>query len=96
MKSKCEYCDAGDIPTVLDRNGVKPSISGEQGELKHAHDIHFWPCGNKIKSCDEYLEWMTKCEKLVDLDPEPASPEGKELAVIVAIIQGYENLTGKK
>lgn len=42
--SDCEWCDKGDKPKVLDKDGVLSFISGESGTLCHAYKEYWWAC----------------------------------------------------
>lgn len=44
--SKCKWCDAGDVPHVLDEDGVLSSLSGKPGVLSHSYDVYWWRCRN--------------------------------------------------
>jgi hypothetical protein len=44
---RCPDCARGDKPMLLDRDGVKCSISGNEGTWCHAYDINWWPCTDK-------------------------------------------------
>lgn len=50
----CRWCDAGDEPTVLDRDGVSSSISGQPGVWAHAYEDSWWPC--QRKAAEEHAE----------------------------------------
>lgn len=43
----CSWCAKGDIPELLDDDGVKSSISGNPGVLSHAYDDAWWHCPTK-------------------------------------------------
>lgn len=43
---ECTYCQEGDVPQLLDRDGVLSLLSGEQGTWCHSYDIYWWPCKN--------------------------------------------------
>jgi hypothetical protein len=43
----CRWCDSGDKPKVVDKNGVLCSVSGEAPDMiAHASDIYWWRCRN--------------------------------------------------
>lgn len=42
--SICGWCDSGDRPELLDKDGVLSSLSGEPGTWCHAWDVYWWPC----------------------------------------------------
>lgn len=86
--SKCPYCDQGDVPKMLDKDGV---ASGRDGILSHAYDVNWWPCLNQIETAEDYKAAMAACEALIDLDPEPKTLEGRRLAALLAVIQEYES-----
>jgi hypothetical protein len=44
----CKDCEIGDIPKLLDRDGVLSSLSGEPGTWCHAHEEFYWPCPARI------------------------------------------------
>lgn len=50
----CKWCDAGDEPSVLDRDGVQVEISGQPGLWAHAHEDSWWPC--QRKAAEEHAE----------------------------------------
>jgi hypothetical protein len=45
-ETNCRSCAEGDKPDYLDEDGVKCSISGNEGSLCHAYDDSWWPCVN--------------------------------------------------
>lgn len=87
---KCSYCNNGDIPHILDSDGVQSSISGMPGRLMHSHEDSFWECENRIKSEEEYQVMLVEAERLIDLDPDKDILEGRRLAAITAVISEYE------
>lgn len=42
--ARCQYCAKGDVPAVLDEDGVDVLISKEAGTWSHAIDDSWWPC----------------------------------------------------
>jgi len=40
----CEWCDKGDLPHLLDQDGVRCSVSGDTGTYCHAYEDSWWQC----------------------------------------------------
>lgn len=41
---KCDACERGDIPQMMDVDGTLCAVSGRLGKLKHAFDDYYWVC----------------------------------------------------
>lgn len=46
-KMPCKYCEDGDTPAVIDRDGVLSSLSGYSGCWAHSYEDDWWPCQRK-------------------------------------------------
>ncbi len=62
-KVGCKWCDKGDEPTVLDRDGVLSSISGQPGLWAHAYEDNWWPCQRKAAEEHAILGRIEAAEK---------------------------------
>jgi len=40
----CKWCEAGDMPKRLDKDGVRARFTGELGSWFHAEGDSWWPC----------------------------------------------------
>ncbi len=66
----CKWCDAGDEPSVLDRDGVQVDISGQPGLWAHAYEDSWWPCTRKAAEEHAEIERLRKQLKYIDEYPE--------------------------
>ena len=41
---KCEACEYGQMPMMLDEDGILCVISGKPGVLSHTSEDYFWRC----------------------------------------------------
>lgn len=76
----CKYCDAGDTPTVIDRDGVLSSLSGQPGCWGHSYGDDWWPCQRKAAEEHAIVERLTRMSEV----PTPTTVGEALFAVIIA------------
>lgn len=59
---KCEHCEQGMKPEMIDEDGILCSITGKPGVLGHGYEDLFWPCPAK----DDNAHSFESCVKDID------------------------------
>ncbi len=62
----CKSCEEGDVPHVLDIDGLRAANTGKEGVWAHAYEDDWWPCQRKAAEEHAIVGKLPKCWRLVD------------------------------